>query len=333
MKTRRDAILGGVQRAAELHTKLGLRQDLKNGDRPVDVIEVIHQLGLLLLFRPLSSLLGAYLPNAGAGGILVTTQRDLHVQRFTAAHELGHHVLQHTAPSLDSDVGYVARGESDGYDIQELEADSFAAEFLLPAWLIVAHARRRLWGKSDLRKPDTVYQLSLRLGASYSATCWSLFSSKLIDFPTAQQLANTQPKECKQRALPGVIPKSWARKDVWLLSQYDQGSKILGNPDDAVVLSLEEHVSAGYTWDTAPLTLAGFQISTDERLDTNGSLIGGTVTRQVTAQGAAVGHICLEERRPWMPEAYLNQIFEFDVAMLGHEVEGLPRSMRPMASA
>lgn len=328
MMTPRNAILNGAQRAAELHTELGLRRDLKAGERPVDVIEVIHKVGLLLLFRPLSSLLGAYLPNGSGGGILVTTQRDLHVQRFTAAHELGHHVLQHTAPSLDSDVGYVARGEANGYDLQELEADSFAAEFLLPAWLIVAHAKRRQWGKSDLRNSDTVYQLSLRLGASYSATCWALFSNKFIDLATARTLARTPPKECKQRALPGYSPPTWSRRDVWLLSKHDQGAEILGNPDDLLVLSLDEHVNAGYVWDMTPLTSAGFHIADDKRIEANPTTIGGCVTRRVVAQGAVDQHISLMEQRPWMASGDLHSIFEIDVAMVGHEVEGLPRTAR-----
>jgi hypothetical protein len=192
MTTRRNAILSGAIRATDLHVELGLRDRLKFGDRAVDVLDVVDQLGLLLLFRPLKSLLGAYLPTPGGAGVLVTTRRDLHVQRFTAAHELGHHVLQHKAASLDVDVGFVARGERTGYDNQELEADSFAAEFLLPKWLIVAHARRHNWGKSDLRDPDVVYQLSLRLGASYMATCWALLSNDLVDRPTLQALLTTQ---------------------------------------------------------------------------------------------------------------------------------------------
>lgn len=326
--SQRNAILNGAQRAAELHAEMGIRRDLGFGDRPVDVIDVVHQLGLMLLFRPLTSLLGAYLPSVGAGGILVTTQRDLHVQRFTAAHELGHHVLQHSAPSLDADVGYVGRGEANGYDLQELEADSFAAEFLLPTWLIVAHAKRRQWGKSDLRKSDIVYQLSLRLGVSYSATCWALYSNKLIDFATVRALTKTQPKECKQRALPGHTPPSWARKDVWVLSKHDQGAEILGNPDDVLVLSLEEHVNAGYVWDIAPLASAGFQITQDERIDGGSNLIGGSVIRKVVAEGAVERHVCIEEKRPWAPSNELRSLFEIDVAMVGHEIEGLPRSAR-----
>lgn len=331
MTTRRNAILSGAIRATELHVELGLRDRLKSGDRPVDVLDVIRQLGLLLLFRPLTSLLGAYVPVAGTAGVLVTTRRDLHVQRFTAAHELGHHVLQHTTTSLDVDVGYVARGERTGYGYQELEADSFAAEFVLPKWLIVAHARRHKWGKSDLRNPDVVYQLSLRLAASYSATSWALLSNDLVDRPTLEALLTTQPKECKQRALPDLTPPSW-RRDVWLLSERDRGAHVLGGPDDMMVLSLQEHVNGGYVWDIGPISSAGFQIEKDERRDAINNQIGGPVTRRVIMQGDAHGHIRLEERRPWSANDISHTTFEIDVAMTGSAPEGLPRAKRAVSA-
>ena len=331
MTSRRDAILSGASRAAEMHTELGLRQQLAAGDRPVDVMDVMRELGLTLLFRPLNSLLGAYLPGAGAPGVLITTQRDLHVQRFTAAHELGHHVLRHKVASLDADIGYVGRGELANYDNQELEADSFASEFLLPMWLIVAHAKRHQWGKSDLTNPDTVYQLSLRLGTSYSATCWALFSNKLVDRITVEALVNTPPKACKQRALPDFKPESW-RRDVWLLSERDRGVQLLGNPDDLLVLMLEEHVNSGYVWDVAPITSAGLLIEKDDRHDLADGAIGGPVTRRVVAHGGAQGHIRLEERRPWSKTDDAHTTFEIDVAMIGNQPEGLPSWERLIAA-
>lgn len=331
MTSRRDAILSGASRAAELHAELGLRKQLAAGDRPVDVMNVMRELGLTLLFRPLTSLLGAYLPGSSTPGVLITTKRDLHVQRFTAAHELGHHVLSHKAASLDTDVGYVGRGELANYDNQELEADSFAAEFILPTWLIVAHAKRHQWGKNDLKNPDTVYQLSLRLGTSYSATCWALLSSKLIDGITVEALVNTPPKACKQRALPDFKPESW-RRDVWLLSKHDRGVQLLGNPEDLLVLVLEEHVSGGYAWDVAPITMAGLQIDKDDRHDLANGAIGGPVTRRVVAHGAAQGYIRLEERRPWSKADTAHRTFEINLAMIGNQPEGLPSWERLIAA-
>jgi len=141
--TKRDAILKGIARAAELHHALGSKARLRDGSRPLDIFAAIASFNIMVLFRPLDGLLGVYVPTPNGAGMMVSTQRDHHVQRFTAAHELGHHVLEHRTASLDINVGYAARGEKTGYDEQELEADSFAAAFLLPDWLIAAHARRQ----------------------------------------------------------------------------------------------------------------------------------------------------------------------------------------------
>jgi hypothetical protein len=325
MTTRRDAILNGTSRAAKLHAELGLRESLKNGDRPVDVLAAIGEVGLMVLFQPLDGLLGAYVPTAGTTGMLVTTERSLHIQRFTAAHELGHHLLHHRTTSLDADVGFVARGDPDGHNLQEIEADAFASEFLLPSWLMAAHVRRHRWGRADLKQPDVVYQLSLRLGVSYAATCWSLSSNSIIKRSDAQKLAAVQPKDSKQRAVPDFKPKTW-HSDVWLLSEHDRGVQILGNPDDVLVLRLEEHVTSGYAWDMQAVVDAGLTVEKDERQNVSDVAIGGSVTRRLVVQGPAHGLLRLEERRPWGSEPSALSTFEVELAMLGREAKGLPRT-------
>jgi Zn-dependent peptidase ImmA (M78 family) len=333
MATRRDAILTGTAKAAELHAELRLREKLRSGDRPVDVLGAIRAHSITVLFRPLDGLLGAYVPTPRSAGMLVTTLRDHHVQRFTAAHELGHHVLGHKVPSFDKQVGFVARGERDGYAPQEIEADAFAAEFLLPKWLIVAHARRRQWGTQDLQKADVAYQLSLRLGVSYAATCWALASANLVPLDVARQLAERPPKESKQRAIAGMKPTSWY-PDVWVLSQHDQGAQLLGSPEDYFVFNLPEHVAGGYEWDVDAMPDVGLAVRRDERIDNAPESMGGTVQRQVIAQGSGlrVGRLALAERRPWETRAQSLNTFEVDLALLGKEPVGLPRPERLLAA-
>lgn len=335
MATKRDALLNGTGRAAELHAELGLREKLKGGGRPIDVLAALRTFDITVLFRPLEGLLGAYVPTPRSAGVLVTTLRDHHVQRFTAAHELGHHVLGHRTVSLDKNVGFVARGEKDGYDHQEQEADAFAAEFLLPKWLIVAQARKHGWGKQDLRRADTVYQLSLRMGASFSATCWALATADLISRSEAQALAQRQPKESKQRAIDGVEPASW-HPDVWVVSEHDRGAQLLGSPDDFLVFKLEEHTSGGYEWDLDDIPAAGLSIHKDERRETasNPAVMGATVERHVVAQGQglSVRRLRLAERRPWEGVSDALNTFEVDLALLGKEPVGLPRPERLLAA-
>ena len=333
MTTRRDAILRGAARAAELHRELGLRERLRDGKRPVDVFDVAQRIGLLVLFRPLVGLLGAYVPTPGSDGMLITTRRNLHIQRFTAAHELGHYVLRHKAISLDTerDIGFVARGETASHDPQEFEADAFASELLLPKWLLVAHARRHRWGTSDLTRPEVAYQLSLRLGVSYAATCWALAQNDLIRRTTAQQLVATAPKASKQRALPDIVPENWY-PDVWELSEHDRGVHVLGNPDDFLVLALRERVASGYTWDTEAMTSAGLTVERDERDTRHPDAMGGAVTRRLIVKGPAQGRVHLEERRAWEPQQSSLNTFELDLALIGAEPEGLPRAARAVAA-
>jgi IrrE N-terminal-like domain/Chagasin family peptidase inhibitor I42 len=262
--------------------------------------------------------------------MLLTTQRNLHIQRFTAAHELGHHALGHQAVSMDHDVGFVARGERTGHADQELEADAFASAFLLPDWLIAAHARRHEWGRKDLSNPDTVYQLSLRLGASYAATCWAL-ADQIVDRAIAQRLAATPPRTSKQRVIPGIKREKW-HPDVWELSLHDRGGQLLGNPDDLLVLDLKEHLGSGYSWDTSGVATAGLKIEKDERQDEgNGEVLGGPITRRLIVQGPARGRLRLEEKRAWDQQQPLNS-FEVELSLLGPETEGLPRAARPLAA-
>lgn len=333
MAARRDATLRGVARAAEMHADLGIRRKLKAGDRPIDVLGAIRACGITILFRPLEGLLGAYVPTPRSAGILITTQRDHHVQRFTAAHELGHHLFGHRTASLDLNVGFAARGEKAGYDDQELEADAFASEFLLPKWLIVAHAKRRSWTRSDLRCADIVYQLSLRLGASYTATCWALASADLLPPTEAKLLAKQQPKSSKQRAIDGITPDSW-HPDVWLLSEHDRGAQLLGGPKDFLVFELEEHVAGGYEWGLDPMPDAGLFIRRDEKWENAFEAMGATIRRRIVAQGKEQAHrrLQLEERRPWEVHSQALNTFALDLALLGKEPIGLLRRERLLAA-
>ena len=148
----RHAVLEGAAKAAEAHERLSLRNRLQDGNAPIDVFGAVKDMEVDFLFRPLDNLLGAFLP-APAQGIIVTTQRDLYVQRFTAAHELGHYLLSHEV-SLDDEgsIGFAARGRTH-HDLQEVAADAFASEFLMPRWLVAAHVSRQEWTRSELRTP------------------------------------------------------------------------------------------------------------------------------------------------------------------------------------
>ena len=322
------AVRAGTMAAARLHQRLDLRQQVGARGGNVDVFGAIQAIDLPLLLRPLQGLLGAYL-NDPAPGVLVTTQRPMSIQRFTAAHELGHYSMGHQ-PSLD-DESILRRmpmaGEPAG-DFQEIEADAFAVGFMMPRWLILWHAERQGWTVADFRRPNRVYQLALRIGASYEATCWTLVRHRLIQPPLARELLQTQPRALKAALLETYRPQDY-RGDVWLLTERDAGTRIDGSRNDLFVLRLEEHSGGGYLWDIDQLKASGFGIVRDELEAIDGEGVGGPVIRRVTAAPPEThrGCIALDERRPWDPDPPLSSL-KVDFDLTGPEEEGLSRAER-----
>lgn len=95
-----------------------------------------HELGIPVCIMPMpDGVAGAYLKKRGRCFIFIQSTDYPTRQRFTLAHELGHHRLRHRGRvESGSEVGY----ESD--DPNEQQANFFASEFLMPeraagAWL------------------------------------------------------------------------------------------------------------------------------------------------------------------------------------------------------
>lgn len=322
------AVRAGTMAAARLHRALDLRATIARHGGAVDVFGAINTLDLPLLLRPLEGLLGAYLSDP-VPGVLVTTKRPMAVQRFTAAHELGHYSLNHL-PSLDDEsiLRRMPMAIEPAEDFQEVEADSFAVEFMMPRWLIQWHAARQGWTQADFRRSNRVYQLSLRLGASYEAACWTLVRYRMITAALARELLETKPRDLKAALLGDYRPESY-RGDVWHLTERDAGTRIDGSRKDLFVLRLKEHSSGGYLWNIDQLAASGFAIVGDstESLDDEG--VGGPVVRRVTAapgEGSR-GSFQLDERRPWETEEPLSRL-ELDFDLTGPEEAGLSRAER-----
>lgn len=310
MTSNRDAILKGAKAAHTLHRDLGMRETLEreSGGR-IDVFGAIAKLGATLMFQKLDKLLGAYIP-ADEPGVLITTQRTLPVQRFTGAHELGHLYMRHE-PSFD-DESILRRAPfsaTSRVGPQEREADAFASMFLAPSWLVALIMQRHKWTAKMLTDPLTVYQLSLRLGTSYAATCHVLERHKAITRSNREDLLSVEPKAIKQKLLSGYEPPDW-RFDVWLLTHLDEGGFIEGGRNDTFVVRLKENSGAGYLWSFDELTAAGFAVVADDQEPDASDRVGGVLTRRVTARPSqrTQGKVTLEESRPWLPSKPLHQL-------------------------
>lgn len=120
---------------------------------PVDVIRIAESHGIEVKVDPVDDDLSGFLyrePNTGRTVIGVNSTHHENRQNFTIAHELGHFLL-HEAETVHLDsksAGYTLQLRSPrsatGENINEREANLFAAELLMPAKFL----------KKDLRKKD-----------------------------------------------------------------------------------------------------------------------------------------------------------------------------------
>lgn len=323
----RHAVSKGATAAARIHHKLGSQQNVERNIGWIDVFGAIAQLDVPLLLRPLDGLLGAYF-RVPEPGILVTTKRPLAIQRFTAAHELGHHCLEHEA-SLDDEITLRESGGPDSArsDLREVEANAFALGFLLPKWLVDRQTNIQGWQAEHLADPIVVYQLSLRMGASFEATWRALRNYDLISAETARSMHRTELRQVKKTLLGGEPPDY--RRDIWLLTKHDQETWLKASRGDFFVIRLREHPASGYVWDEEELDRNGFAIVDDVREEGPTDEVGASVYRRLVAhpKGEAKEELRMGELRPWDPRQQLNH-FELKFDLAGKEFPGASRAAR-----
>ncbi len=91
---------------------------------PVNITALINRMGIEVYFCPFSdSLNGFYTKVEGCPIIAINSIHSVKRQRFTAAHELYHHVAESSGLQFSSSMSRVAR---------ERRADCFAAAVLMP---------------------------------------------------------------------------------------------------------------------------------------------------------------------------------------------------------
>lgn len=326
-----DAVRNGVMAAGRLQREIGLREQIQANPGAVDVFAIIAGLDLPLMVRPLKGLLGAYL-DAPRPGILVTSERSLSIQRFTAAHELGHRLMGHR-PSLDDEEQILRRGSVEDLtrrdrldNYQEAEADAFAAALLMPKWLIQLHCTRQGWRLRDLNRPHVIYQLALRLGGSYEATVRTLERHKMVSDATRGALLAVPRRSLKAALLGDFKPQDY-KGDVWLVTERDQGGRLDGSRKDHLLFALTENAAAGFLWDMSPVERAGFCSISDHRTDAGPDAVGGPCSRRllVAATKEARGSVALGQRRPWVPDDSL-QSLSIRLDFTGPEANGLSRA-------
>lgn len=140
---------------------------------PVPVERIIKSRKILLQFAPLEEDLSgmAYIKD-GIGIIGVNALHHPNRQRFSAAHELGHHILHaleiSQAVHVDKGIRVLFRDDVSalGTEPMEIEANAFASELLIPGNLL---AQALESGGIDLEDEAGVEALARRFRVSPAA--------------------------------------------------------------------------------------------------------------------------------------------------------------------
>lgn len=169
----------GAKRARQAREALSYTHE---GPLP-DVLHAIERQGgahVVVLDLP-EGVAGAYVAKAGCPLLFVNGRQAITRQRFTVAHEFGHFRMGH-----ESVVDRQAAISGYDHDPTEVEANAFAAEFLMPKQAI------QTWGATHAKGSVTlehVAVLACEYGVSAQAARYALETAKVLtDSKRARQL-------------------------------------------------------------------------------------------------------------------------------------------------
>jgi Zn-dependent peptidase ImmA (M78 family) len=160
---RRMAPGRAVSKAREILRRVG-------PDVPVDVEALAETHGVSVVQQDLEdSVSGILVIKDGHGIIGVNQNHHPNRRRFTIGHELGHYILHRKNAKVFVDASPVFfrdTASSDGMQSQEIAANAFAAELLMPEDAVHEYIGNQL---VDVYDDATVRRLAARFGVSVQA--------------------------------------------------------------------------------------------------------------------------------------------------------------------
>lgn len=344
MKADDDALMAAARRATEVLEEFEAKKRIEAGYTRIDAEQIASSSDVVVMYRKLELLLGGFLREDGTPGIIVNWDRPRGLVHMTCAHELGHFALGHESTS-DTTVDIPKSAA-----LVERTANQFAYALLAPSWLVAHTMRCQHWGRDSLRNPSVVYQLSLRLGMSYTAMVWSLNRLGYLNISDALSISDVQPITLKRDIL-GNLPNN-SRSDVWMLTAADRDRVLEPGLGDYMVFDLPNHAGSGRLWSVDEAQTEGFSLKPFVRdarsvpprrgseitVGGDGSKLRYELTHTLELLSPSDSEvvptieprkrtIALSERSPWQPEkAAIDQLSLF--AEFERLEDGLPQPER-----
>jgi Zn-dependent peptidase ImmA (M78 family)/predicted secreted protein len=342
-RARADASSKALDTLFELGVDLG---------RPIDIFDIIERSRIWLMFQPMPRLYGVYLPVDATPGIIINSNHPLGLQRFTAAHEFGHYILQH-GPTIDDQrrIGPGRPPDTAGA-LKEIAAQAFAAGFLMPLELVNVSMRGLgMPLEPSGMTPRQVYLLALELGVSYAAMASQLVVLHKVSPAEGAQLRKIQPQMIKRDLGRGTRPEDpWA--DAWPVGPADSGRLLRPRVGDEIRISLPETPSTGYVWtcphdlvqdqrlESASDSMAHVPLSlVDNDFEPSGDpkkgLLGAGGWRHLVLRVNQPGNYTLQlgKRRRWQKTAAPVEVFKIDIGAVARRTgdydSGLSERQKP----
>ncbi len=155
-----------------------------NGVFPVEVTKLAKKAGVEVQEREFNKDISGLLKRESKDGhpiIIVKASEQPARRRFTIAHELGHYVLHAAGPLyIDSNIQEVYfrdKNSSEANNIEEIQANGFAAELLMPAEDVKEQIK--LYKNTNSDTDEIVQKLAKRYDVS--VTAMAIRINKLVE--------------------------------------------------------------------------------------------------------------------------------------------------------
>lgn len=120
---------------------------------PIDLVKIARSLGVPIRREVLPKEVSGFLYRQdGESLIVVNSKQPPKRQRFTIAHEIGHLMLDHKRDEIHVDKAFLIKFRSDhpssADDLEEIQANAFAAALLMPKSMLQRDLKRYHNGES-----------------------------------------------------------------------------------------------------------------------------------------------------------------------------------------